>query len=234
MNTLTSRLLALLLAASVQAADAPKPAAPKTPEPATYLTVETAGPDFPLQGEYANEKFGADIIALGDGNFRMVLHKGGLPGSGWDGSAKVEVEAKRDGDKVIFQDKVDSAILENGVLTIKSLGQGLKRIVRRSPTEGLAAPKDAVILFDGKNADAWVNGHMDERNFLAAGVKSKQAFKDFSSSSSCPSSPSAVARVAPTAASTSRIATRFRYSIVSASRASIMSAAPSIRTAPPK
>ncbi len=180
MNTLTSRLLALLLAASVQAADAPKPAAPKTPEPATYLTVETAGPDFTLQGEYANEKFGADIIALGDGNFRMVLHKGGLPGSGWDGSAKIEVEAKRDGDKVIFQDKVDSAILENGVLTIKSLGQGLKRIVRRSPTEGLAAPKDAVILFDGKNADAWVNGHMDERNFLAAGVKSKQAFKDFS------------------------------------------------------
>jgi len=174
-------LLTLFLATSLFAADAPKPKAPAAhaPEPPVYLTVETAGPDFPLQGEYANEKFGADIIALGDGNFRMVLHKGGLPGSGWDGSPKIEVEAKRDGDKVVFKDNIDSAILENGVLTVKSLGQGLKRIERHSPTEGAKAPAGAIILFDGKSADAWVNGHMDERNLLAAGVKSKQAFKDF-------------------------------------------------------
>jgi hypothetical protein len=35
------------------------------------------------------------------------------------------------------------------------------------------------VLFDGKSADAWDDGHMDERNLLAAGCKSKQSFTNF-------------------------------------------------------
>ena len=178
------RILALLLATTLFAADAPKaktPAAPKPPEPPTYLTVETAGPDFLVQGEYANAKFGANVIALGDNNFRLVLFKGGLPGAGWDASPKIEVEGKRDGDAVKFEDKIDSATLADGKLTIKSLGDNLKltRIERHSPTEGLAAPKDATILFDGKSADAFVDGKIDPRGFLEANTKTKQAFTDF-------------------------------------------------------
>ena len=178
------RILALLLATTLFAADAPKaktPAAPKPPEPPTYLTVETAGADFLVQGEYANAKFGANVIALGDNNFRLVLFKGGLPGAGWDASPKIEVEGKRDGDAVKFEDKIDSATLADGKLTIKSLGDNLKltRIERHSPTEGLAAPKDATILFDGKSADAFVDGKIDPRGFLEANTKTKQAFTDF-------------------------------------------------------
>ena len=48
------------------------------PKPPTYLTVETAGRDYPPQGEYLNDWGGAQIIALGDDNFRMVTLKGGL------------------------------------------------------------------------------------------------------------------------------------------------------------
>jgi hypothetical protein len=183
------RLLALLIATTLFAADAPKaktPAAPKPPEPPVYLTEAEAAAvntDFKLQGEYANAKIGANVIALGNDQFRLMLFKGGLPGAGWDGvQVKPEgIDGKRDGDVVKFEDKVDSATLAGGVLVIKSLGEGLslKRVIRHSPTEGLAAPKDAVILFDGKNADAFVDGKIDPRGFLEANTKTKQAFTDF-------------------------------------------------------
>ncbi len=178
------RLPALLCALSLAAftgygADAPKPATPKAPapknvEPPVYMSVETAGPDFPLQGEYAGEGLGANIIALGDGNFRLVTFKGGLPGAGWDVSAKTEAEAKRDGDVVRFKDLAE---LKGGVLTIGATS--LKRIERHSPTEGAKPPAGAIILLDGSNADAWKGGHLDERKLLAAGTTSKQAFQSF-------------------------------------------------------
>jgi hypothetical protein len=151
------RLIALLLATSLFAADAPKaktPAAPKPPEPPVYLTeveAAAAGPDHKLQGEYANAKMGANVIALGKDEFRLVLFKGGLPGAGWDGTPKIEVEGKRDGEGIFFKDNIDSATLADGGLTIKSMGITLKRIIRHSSTEGLVAPKDATILFDGKS-----------------------------------------------------------------------------------
>jgi hypothetical protein len=179
------RLLALLLATSLFAADAPKaktPAAPKPPEPPVYLTEADAAAvntDYKLQGEYANAKLGANIIALGNDQFHLVLFKGGLPGAGWDGSPKIEVDGKRNGEGIQFQDNIDSAALADGVLTIKSTGVTLKRVVRHSPTEGLAAPKDALVLFDGKNADAWVDGKIDPRGFLEANTKTKQAFQSF-------------------------------------------------------
>ena len=217
---------------TAQAADAPKAATP--PAEPTYLTPETAGPDFLLQGEYGGDKLGADVIALGKDTFRLVLHKGGLPGAGWDGSAKTEVEGKRSGEGVSFAGAI-KAELKDGALSGQTAdGEGfvLKRVVRHSPTEGAQPPVGAVILFDGSNADAWNGGHLDERKLLAAGTTSKQAFQDFSSS--CRSSPSVAARAVPTAASTSRTATRSRCSTASDSRASITSAVGSTRTAPPR
>ena len=179
------RLLILLLATTLFAADTPKakaPAAPKPPEPPVYLTeaeAATIGPDFKLQGEYAHPKMGANVIALGKDEYRLVLFKGGLPGAGWDGTPKIEVEGKRDGEGILFKDNIDSATVVDGTLTIKSNGLVLKRTIRHSPSEGLAAPKGAIILFDGKNADAWENGKIDPRGFLEANTKTKQTFTDF-------------------------------------------------------
>jgi hypothetical protein len=159
-------------------------AKPKTP---TYLTLEDArkdGPDIDLQGEYSDSKLGVQVIALGNDTFRAVVHNGGLPGQGWDKSAKVEVEAKRTGDAVEFNGEGFKARLTKDSLSGEN-GAGkfnLPKVNRQSATLGAKPPAGAVVLFDGSNCDAFVGGHFDElnRNLLASGSKTKQAdFQNF-------------------------------------------------------
>jgi hypothetical protein len=115
------RLIALLLATTLFAADAPKPRPPpprSRRKPPVYLTEKEAteaGENPLLQGEFANAKMGANVIALGKDEYRLVLFKGGLPGAGWDGTPKIEVEGKRDGEGLLFKDSIDSATLADGV-----------------------------------------------------------------------------------------------------------------------
>ena len=175
-----------LLLAGCSLMSAAEPAAPKSKpaEPTAFLTVEAAGPDFLLQGEFSAKGIGADIIALGADKYRLVLFAGGLPGAGWDGSAKTEMEgAKKDaGVSFATKDGKAGATLTDGELKVSRPGEepaSLRRIVRHSPTEGLPPPAGAKVLFDGKNADAWQNGKVDERGFLRCGTTSKELFKDY-------------------------------------------------------
>ncbi|NBO92690.1 MAG: DUF1080 domain-containing protein [Planctomycetia bacterium] len=78
------------------------PAQKKTKEVWTDATDETLPVDFKFQGEYAADKIGAQVIALGDGAFQAVVLEGGLPGAGWDGKNKSLLHGKLDGDKVVF------------------------------------------------------------------------------------------------------------------------------------
>lgn len=176
----------LLLLACCSLLSAAEPAAPKAKpaEPTAFLTVEAAGPDFLLQGEFEAKGLGANIIALGADKYRLVIFKGGLPGAGWDGSAKEEMDGTKSGTKVSFAAKAGeaSATLEDGQLKLNRTSNEaatLSRIIRRSPTEGLAAPTGAKVLFDGKNADAWKDGKVDERGFLRCGTTSKDLFKHY-------------------------------------------------------
>src|SRR3954454_923983 len=122
------------------------------------------GADFPFQGEYAGEinngKLGIQVIALGDGKFRAVFYPGGLPGDGWTkDKPKVKTDGAREDDSVTFTGGRLNGTIKKGSFNVtdfgnKSLGM-LKKVERESPTIGAKSPEGAIILFDGKNTDAW-------------------------------------------------------------------------------
>ncbi len=149
----------------------------------TYLTPSAGGPDYIAQGEYKNDWGGAQVIALGDNNFRLVTYRGGLPGAGWNQQVKTELPGKRDGDAIKFTGENGyRAELEGGKLQVYSATGGpfpMEKTERKSPTLGAKPPAGAVVLFDGTSAANWEGGHLDDRKLLFAGCKSRQFFTNF-------------------------------------------------------
>ncbi len=169
-------LLSLVLAPVIHAAD-------NKPKAETFLDPASAGRDYLDQGEYRNDWGGAQVIALGEGNFRLVTYRGGLPGGGWDREFKQETAGKRDGERIVLAGENNyRAEIANGKISISLQNGGpytMEKTERRSPTLGAKPPPGAIVLFDGTSADAWAGGHLDERHLLAAGCKSKQSFTNF-------------------------------------------------------
>jgi len=60
--------------------------------------------------------------------------------------------------------------IENGILTVikGSENQEMKHLYRTSPTMNAAPPKNAIVLFDGKNLDAWTK--VLEKDWLVGGT----------------------------------------------------------------
>jgi len=147
-----------------------------------FIEPETAGPDFAIQGEYVGEGCAAQVIALGGGKFHIVGWGKGLPGAVEEVEKKVEVGAERLNDKVVFDGEGWKGTIDSGQLRgVNKDGHSweLRRVVRESATLGAKPPAGAIVLFDGSNADAWQNGHMDDRKLLQAGTRTKQEFGDF-------------------------------------------------------
>ncbi len=169
----------LLLAAFVSNSSAQQPA----------LDAKQADADFPYQGEFTGAitvdgdeiKLGVQVIALGGGKFHAVGYMGGLPGDGWDGSDRREVDGELSGGAAIFKVAGEAgAEVRDGVMTIRdasgnSIGE-LKKTTRKSPTEGEKPPAGAAILFDGTSADKFDGGKLDG-NLLVQGATSKQKFQ---------------------------------------------------------
>jgi len=157
----------------------------------TYLDPATAPIDYQIQGEYLGKageesiRYGAQIIALGKGKFRLVGYAGGLPGDGWDpATGKIEIDGELQGEQAVFtSDLYEVRVSREGVLIPMSKADGvargeLNRTVRRSPTLEAEPPSNATILFDGGTAEAFSGGVLTPEKYLAADCESLAKFGD--------------------------------------------------------
>jgi Domain of Unknown Function (DUF1080) len=149
--------------------------------------------DFSIQGEYQGTlalgdrpdvSAGMQIVAQGAGQFATILYLGGLPGAGWKpGDERQRGAGKTADGKTEFAAEKWNATLADGKLTMTATGGKamgtLSKVDRRSPTLEKEAPAGAVVLFDGKSANAWLGGRMTAEHTLSAGTVSKQSFGDF-------------------------------------------------------
>jgi len=146
-------------------------------------------PDYAIQGEYSGEiespngdslKVGVQVIALGEGKFQAVALPGGLPGEGWDGLSRFPIDNGELKDGVcVFETDQGRGEIKDGVLKVQAgeIKAELRKVFRKSPTEGAKPPEGAVVLFDGTSADAFEGGKVDG-GLLVAGATSKQKFGD--------------------------------------------------------
>ena len=123
-----------------------------------------ANPDFLIQGEYAGETQGMQVIARGDGEFDLVVYEGGLPGAG----AKPAPPRRLEGDADVVADLVEAMELE--------------KVERKSQTLGAKPPRGATVLFDGTKAsidEHWRDGKLIASDLLGEGTTTKQTFGDY-------------------------------------------------------
>jgi hypothetical protein len=152
--------------------------------------------DFPFQGEYGgmthtarlgHEYAGLQVAALGDGQFRAVQYRLGLPGGGWNGVDQITLEGAREGDTVRLEAHgrygTYTILVRDGVAELRNAGWQvlgyLEKVERISSTMGAVPPPDAIVLFDGSHVEEFEPGQMVGDNLLLAGAITKRQFRDF-------------------------------------------------------
>ena len=154
----------------------------------TFSDETKAGIDYQIQGEYEgvltrDRKWGAHVIALGNGKFKTIGYRGGLPGAGWMHEPGEYHEGSLDNGVMITKGPNFSLQTDGQALRVfgrdgQPLGD-LQKIQRKSPTLGKEPPTGALVLFDGKSVDHWENAKLVDQRYLGAtGCYSKEKFGD--------------------------------------------------------
>lgn len=105
------------------------------------------------------------------------VYSGGLPGMGW-GTAKPEVLNGSASDQGVALRAQGGAgrelrLVDNRMVLVEPSGQQvpLRKVARRSVTQGKPAPFGAKVLFDGKDTSAWKNAKVTADGLLKAGTE---------------------------------------------------------------
>jgi len=130
------------------------------------------------------------VIALGNGEFDVVVYEAGLPGAGWErGKKQFKMKGKRDGEVTkleggkVKDESVTGKIAGAKMTLTTASGQSieLKRTERKSPTLGAKPPAGATVLFDGTSAEKFDNPkHLTGMKTLDSGVTTKDKFGSYS------------------------------------------------------
>ena len=108
----------------------------------------------PLMGDWQGEGgYVAQVLPLADGKYRANL----LTGFDTESSPLAVLDGAASGGSVTFSGEGWNGVVKQGQFTGSKGEQkfSLNRVARKSPTLGAPPPKGAVVLFDGKNLDAW-------------------------------------------------------------------------------
>ena len=170
----------------------PLAAAEKGKDKPVWTDAATAAAEHPaysFQGEYGvdakGHPWGLQVVAYMEGALEGALLEGGLPGCGHDRSKKrIALTGTLTGATATLKDADGnvSVVIKDGVAQVQKGGASLtplRRIERTSPTLGLKAPADALVLFDGRSADAWEGGKLDGELLQATGITSKEKFQSY-------------------------------------------------------
>ncbi len=112
---------------------------------------------FEFVGEFVRDDHAMQVTPS-EGRFYVSVFEGGFPGAGWDGKPVVHEWLDREG--------------------IESRVAGWQKIDRSETVVGKKPPADAIVLFDGTNTNAWMNGKIED-GVLKAGARTKATFQDF-------------------------------------------------------
>jgi hypothetical protein len=108
----------------------------------------------PLMGDWQGEgSYVAQILPLGGGKYRALL----LTAFDTEGSPVAVMQGEASGRSVVFEGDGWSGTIREGQFSGSKGDKNfiLKQVTRTPPSLGAKPPEGAVVLFDGKNLDAW-------------------------------------------------------------------------------